>query len=53
MSAFSDHFTVGLKEKEKSRTLNESYGNQMEHSKLWIKKEFNKWTIYEDMKKSK
>lgn len=53
MSPFSGHFTMGLNEEEKSRTQKKSYRNQMEHSKLWIEKGFNKWTIYEDMKKSK
>lgn len=31
MSAFSEPFTMGLKEKEKARTLSQSDRNQMEH----------------------
>lgn len=33
MSTFADHFTVGLKEKEKLKTLNLSDRKRMEHSK--------------------
>lgn len=34
MSAFADSFTVGLKEKGKSRILNQSSRKQVKHSKV-------------------